>query len=74
MTKPFPAYRGSDAYIFVCYAHEDAEIVYTDIALLHESGINVWYDEGISPGTNWRAEIGESLEGAELYPVSPSWT
>ena len=75
MTKPFPAYRGSDAYIFVCYAHEDAEIVYTDIALLHESGINVWYDEGISPGTNWRAEVGESLEGAEhvlLYISKPS--
>ena len=65
MKNPFPAYRGSDPYIFVCYSHHDADIVYPEIAQLHARGINVWYDEGISPGTNWRAEIGEAIEQAE---------
>ena len=27
MDKPFPAYKGDEPYIFVCYAHVDDEIV-----------------------------------------------
>ena len=34
--RPFPAYRGPDTHIFVCYAHADAEIVYPEIESLHE--------------------------------------
>jgi TolB-like protein len=45
----------------VCYAHEDSSVVYPEIAWLHEQGLNLWYDEGISAGDNWRAAIGDSL-------------
>ena len=61
MDKPFPAYEGDEPFVFVCYSHEDAAAVYPDLAWLHEQGVNVWYDEGIPAGENWRANIGRAL-------------
>ena len=72
--KPFAAYSGKDEFVFVCYAHDDAELVYPEIEWLHQQGLNLWYDEGISPGQNWRSEIGLSLDSANkvLFYISPS--
>ena len=72
MEKPFPAYSGDEPYIFVCYAHGDVGVVYPEIRRLHESGINLWYDEGISAGKVWRAEIAEAIQGCSkfLYYIS----
>ncbi len=64
MEKPFSAYKGSEPYVFVCYAHKDEAAVYPEIKWLQEQGINVWYDEGVKPGTIWRSEIGEAVENA----------
>ncbi len=61
MDKPFSAYRGSEPYVFVCYAHEDAETVYTELRWLHEQGVNLWYDEGISPGHEWTEELASAI-------------
>ncbi len=74
MEKPFPAYNGEDPYIFVCYAHDDEDVVYPEMAWLHEQGINLWYDEGISGGKIWREEIGDAIKGAfrVLYYISES--
>ena len=68
----FPAYRGDEPYVFVCYAHEDEVTVYPDIQQLHDRGTNIWYDEGISAGRVWRAEIARSIQGASkfLYFIS----
>ena len=44
MDKPFSAYKGNDPYVFVCYAHDDEDLVYPEMAWLHEQGINLWYD------------------------------
>lgn len=62
--KPFEAYRGQDPFVFVCYAHRDASEVYPEITWLREQGTNIWYDEGISAGRNWRAEIGIAISSA----------
>ncbi|TDJ39734.1 MAG: toll/interleukin-1 receptor domain-containing protein, partial [Gammaproteobacteria bacterium] len=72
MEKPFPAYQGTDSYVFVCYAHEDSAVVYPELTWLHEQGVNLWYDEGIPAGQNWRAAIGDSLLGADhiLFYIS----
>ncbi len=67
MDKPFPAYVGDAAYIFVSYAHADADIVYPEISWLHEQGFNVWYDEGIEPGSVWRDELAKAIAGASLF-------
>jgi hypothetical protein len=72
LETPFAAYRGDEPCIFVCYAHEDSDVVYPEMAWLREQGLNLWYDEGISAGKNWRAAIGDSLLGAShvLFYIS----
>ncbi len=64
MDKPFAAYRGDEPYVFVCYAHDDEDIVYPEIESLHKQGVNLWYDEGVSVGKIWRAEIAEAIQDA----------
>lgn len=64
MNKPIPAYNGQDSYVFVCYAHKDAESVYADLLDLDRNRINLWYDEGIPAGSSWRAEIAQAIQGA----------
>lgn len=67
MERPFPAYKGDEPYIFVSYAHEDTDIVYPEIKWLHDQGFNIWYDEGISPGSRWSEELATSLENSALF-------
>ena len=67
MKKPFPSYRGTEAYVFVCYAHRDSDTVYSDLSQLDREGIKLWYDEGIEAGSSWRAEIAASIKGAEKF-------
>jgi Tol biopolymer transport system component len=64
--RPFAAYVGDEPYVFVCYAHEDADTVYLEIQRLHEDGVRIWYDEGISPGTRWSDDVGQHVTGAAL--------
>lgn len=52
MDKPLSAYQGEDPYVFVCYAHDDADVVYHEMTWLRDQGVNLWYDEGISAGKN----------------------
>lgn len=66
---PFPAYRGSEPYIFISYAHVDAERVFKEIKGFNEHGYNVWYDEGIAPGNEWTDEIADALERCALFVV-----
>ena len=72
MEKPFAAYTGDQPFVFVCYAHEDSDVVYPEMAWLRDQSVNLWYDEGIPAGENWRAAIGESLLGASqvLFYIS----
>ena len=67
-----PAYTGDEPFVFVCYAHDDSSAVYSEIEWLSDQGIRVWYDEGISVGSVWRAEIAEALQRASsvLFYVS----
>jgi tetratricopeptide (TPR) repeat protein len=74
LDRPFPAYVGTEPYVFVCYAHADAAIVYADLNDLKEAGINLWYDEGISAGKSWRAEIAAAIASTSklLFYISKS--
>jgi len=64
---PGHAYRGHDPYVFVSYAHADRNLVNTELRWLSEEGFNVWYDEGISPGSSWDEEIANALGGCTLF-------
>jgi hypothetical protein len=69
---PFEAYKGDAPYIFVSYAHKDAERVFPIISKFHKSGFPIWYDEGISPGYEWRQEIRDAILGCTLFIVFTS--
>lgn len=66
---PYPAYRGSEPYVFVSYAHADSEKVFAEIKRFNEVGFNVWYDEGIAPGNEWTDEIANALERCSVFVV-----
>ncbi len=67
MNRPFSAYRGTDPYVFVSYAHKDSASVYPELTWLKGEGYPVWYDEGIEAGTDWRGEIASSIKNARVF-------
>ncbi|MEE9254806.1 MAG: TIR domain-containing protein [Pseudomonadales bacterium] len=73
MERPFPAYQGDEPFAFICYAHDDDEVVYPELVRLREQGVNIWYDEGISPGAEWSDVLADRIKNCSsfLYYVSP---
>ena len=73
MDRPLPAYKGDQPYIFVTYSHRDASLVHPEIRWLQDQGFNVWWDDGISPGTAWRSELAVAIRNCSLilYFVTP---
>jgi len=71
--RPFSAYEGSDPYVFVCYSHEDRALVYPEITRLDEAGFNIWYDEGIAPGSEWSETLARQIKHCStfLYFITP---
>ena len=67
LKKEIPAYKGDESYAFACYSHQDADSVYADLKEMGSHGINLWYDEGISAGSSWRAEIAAAISGAKQF-------
>ena len=67
MEKTFPAYQGDEPYVFISYAHGDAGVVYPELERLNTLGFNVWYDEGISPGSVWRDELARRIENCGVF-------
>ena len=41
-------------YLFISYCHLDYKLVYTDIFLLQEQGVNIWYDKEMTVGDSWK--------------------
>jgi len=68
MEKP-SAYRGNDPCVFVCYAHDDAEIVYPEIAWLQAQGLAIRPSGGDGV---WRAMefAGSEAVVADVNPFS----
>ena len=66
-------YTGEDRYAFVSYSHVDQSAVWAEIACLNENGVNVWFDDGINPGSVWRDEVALALASCSvvLFFVSP---
>lgn len=63
------AYEGNEPYIFVSYAHLDGDAVLPLIRALYERKYRVWYDEGISPGSEWPDNIEQHLNGADTVLI-----
>ena len=60
-------------YIFVCYAHDERDIVLGQIDWLRSQGFEVWFDEAIEVGNRWSEDLARAVEGcaAFLYFLSP---
>ncbi|UCD02500.1 MAG: tetratricopeptide repeat protein, partial [Promethearchaeota archaeon] len=66
---PFKAYEGDGPFVFVSYSHTDRLQVYPIIDYLNRAGINIWYDEGIPVGENWKRSIVEKLDRCSAFLV-----
>jgi serine/threonine-protein kinase len=75
VSGPAARHGNDEPYVFICYSHApaDVDIVLGEINWLRDRGVSVWYDEGISPGAEWREELGEAIRncGLFLFFVSP---
>ena len=60
------AYEGTEPYIFVSYAHRDAERVFEVLDELQNRGYRFWYDDGIAPGSEWPEDIAQHLDASAM--------
>lgn len=54
-------------YIFVSYSHMDSDEVHKIITKLYKDGYNIWFDEGIDPGTEWDEYIASHVKNAGYF-------
>jgi len=60
-------YDGKEGYLFISYSHKDIDRVMPIVSRIHELGYNVWYDEGIDPGTEWADTIALHIEECSIF-------
>jgi TIR domain len=66
---PFDACDPSGRFVLVGYAHEDKALAYPELLRIRSLGIQVWYDEGIEPGSEWPEAIANALKRAAAFVV-----
>ena len=62
MREAIKAYKGKEPYIFISYAHRDAELVRPILDQMDAHGFRLWYDAGIDPGTEWDENIARHIK------------
>ena len=60
-------YNGKEPYIFISYAHKDADTVVPAIRTLQQGGYRIWYDLGIEAGTEWSNNIAQHLQDCSVF-------
>ena len=62
------------ADVFLSYKREDNEIAGRIVAALRESGLSVWWDDGITPRQAWDTEIelASDLASPDLFGTRSS--
>ena len=63
----------SGPYLFVCYAHDQRDLVVREIDWLRQQGFEVWFDEAIEAGQRWSEDLALAIEGcaAMVFFMSP---
>ncbi len=54
-------------YVFISYAHKDADLVLPCVEAMKKCGINLWYDDGIEAGSEWPEYIAQKVVGCEKF-------
>lgn len=60
------AYDGKEPYLFVSYAHNDAQMVYPIIEHLALDGYRIWYDDGVHAGEDWLEKVASRLDDSSI--------
>ena len=65
--------------VFISYAHQDARIINKLVTILnpiaHANKIEIWYDKGIKPGTQWYKQIEKEMKKScvAVLLISPNF-
>ena len=62
----FSPYEGKEDYIFVTYAHKNAEEVTRLLYRMNREGFRIWYDDGIAAGSEWPEYIAHHLNDSSV--------
>lgn len=62
-------WKKTDKYMFVSYAHKDADIVYSDLHVLYNNCLNYWYDKKLSVGDEWDREVEEIIRDEQCAGI-----
>ena len=54
-------------FIFISYSHRDSDMVCPIIERLRKEGFNVWYDDGIEPGSEWDENIADHITQCSYF-------
>ncbi|MBN1565343.1 MAG: HEAT repeat domain-containing protein [Anaerolineae bacterium] len=52
------------AHVFICYKHDDSDFAFILRQHLENAGFQVWMDEDLEAGADWRVEIDLAIETA----------
>jgi hypothetical protein len=65
--------KPTSPYVFVCYAHDERDVVLEVAEWLRGQGFQIWYDEAIEAGSRWSDDLARAVDGcaAFLYFLSP---
>ncbi|MDR0784129.1 MAG: toll/interleukin-1 receptor domain-containing protein [Propionibacteriaceae bacterium] len=70
---PFPVYRGSEPYVYVCHASVDAYLVFEVIRELHLAGFPLWYfEEGMKADPSWPDQNARAIDGCAVFLIFTS--
>ncbi len=62
-------YTGTAPYMFISYAHKDADRVLPLLSRLNDEGYRFWYDSGIEAGENWSNAIASHVQQCDVFVV-----
>ena len=59
-------------YVFISYAHKDADKVLPVLRMLEENGVRFWFDAGIEAGADWPKTVAGRLRASGCVAVFTS--
>ena len=63
----FTPYEGKKRYIFVSYSHKDSEKVIPIMEYIAKKGYRLWYDEGLTPSSEWTEDIEQHIKHCYIF-------
>lgn len=66
---PIPDLRAGDKFFFVCYSSKDFKSVYCDLIELYKAKVPFRYDERLTQGLDWKAQIDKGIGSEDCAGV-----